>query len=642
MTRCTRLSLSLFAFILLIVTLLPSGLPTPAQAATAQPGLPPTLFGLNMYLTGRERSESEATALLRLALPIGARWTREEICWACWGSEPGNDFYDRRLGMLANAGIGIIGMLLTTPEKYREPACVAHARATNQPEYWCQPTDMDAYARWVALVVERYDGDGYKDAPGSPRVAAWEIWNEPDMDGTWLPRANPEAYAQMLRKGHDAVQAADPSALVLNGGVYVFDGVGQSAFMNRVVELAGWDSFDVLSIHPWLIDHAPDAPTLINPREGFDVTVPGRIKLAQAWVAARGGGKPIWLTEVGWSTCGGACAPQFAKNEQEQADYMVRTFVLAAALGVEHVSYFQLEDKFDGGQQPWGPAAILYNDLTPKPAYVAYGKMVAQLQFAGYQGLGPAHKPGVLADYHFLLTDGGTVDVLWSLNGQQTLTFALTPGQTATLVERDGAEHPLSGGTARLTIGEHPVYVRQTALGSTRAFAETGQSIGGAFLRVWERGGGLAIYGLPLTSERSERGSDGRDRSVQWFERARFEAHPENRPPNDVLVGLLGVEYLVRRGVDWRTLPTVSGPAQGCRYFPETSHSLCPPFRAYWERNGGLVTFGFPISEPAREAIEGGLNLTVQYFERARFEEHRNQTASRRVQLSRLGAELKP
>ena len=640
MTHRTRPLLALLALLLLTTMLAPAA--PPARATARQPGVPPSLFGLNMYITGRERSDAEAAALVGMAGPAGAHWTREEICWACWGREAENRFYDRRLGMLADAGIGIIGMLLTTPKEYRDPGCVAHAKAINQPEYWCQPTDMDAYARWAAMVVERYDGDGYRDAPGSPRVAAWEIWNEPDMDGTWLPKADPGAYALMLRKAYDAIKAADPTALVLSGGVYVFDGVGQDAFMDRVVELAGWDSFDVLSIHPWLIDHAPDDPRLINPRERFDVTVPGRINLAKGWVAARGGGKPVWVTEVGWSTCGGACEPQFAKSEEQQANYMVRTFVLAAAAGVEHVSYFQLEDKFDGGQQPWGPAAILYSNLSPKPAYLAYGTMVAQLQFGSYQGTGPAHRQGVVANHRFALADGGTVDVLWAVSGQRAVELPLTPGLSASLVERDGGERALGGGAARLTLGEGPLYVRQVA-GGARFFAETEQSVRGAFLRTWERGGGLAIYGLPLTPERVERGADGRDRRVQWFERARFEEHAENRAPNDVLVGLLGVEYLARRGVDWRALPAVAGPpAQGCRFFPETGHSLCPPFRAYWERNGGLATFGFPISEPAPEQVEGARSLTVQYFERARFEDHADQPAARRVQLSRLGAELRP
>ncbi|NTV63295.1 MAG: hypothetical protein HGA65_07130, partial [Oscillochloris sp.] len=395
----------------------------PACGTTRQPSLPPSLFGLNMYITGRERTDDEATALLKMAAPIGARWTREEISWASWGDHEENDFYDRRLGQIANAGIGIIGMLLTTPKEYRDPSCVSYAQSTGQPEYWCAPTDMSAYARWAATVVERYDADGYKDAPGSPRVAAWEIWNEPDLDGTWLPHADAGAYAQMLRRSYDAIKAADPTARVLNGGVYTFDAIGQGGFMDRVVEQAGWDSFDTLSIHPWLIDHAPDDPSLINARERFDVTIPGRLELAKRWIAAHGGGKTIWISEIGWSTCGGSCASQFAKSEDEQASYLVRSFVLAAAAGVEHISYFQLEDKFNGGQQPWGPAAIVRDNLSPKPAYTAYGSMVSLLQFARYSGTGPLHRAGVVADYRFTLPDGGTIDVIWSLGSTTSADF---------------------------------------------------------------------------------------------------------------------------------------------------------------------------------------------------------------------------
>ncbi len=630
------LNLLILAFCSLLLTARPTA---PLQAARSQPGIPPALFGLNMYLTGRERSESEAATLLDLASAIGVGWTREEICWACWGRDEENGFYDRRLGMLAEAGVGIIGMLLTTPEQYRDPGCVAYAKASNQPAYWCQPNNMEAYARWAARVVERYDADGYRDAPGSPRVAAWEIWNEPDMDGTWLPRADPGAYAAMLRLARDAIKAADPTALVLNGGVYLFDGVGQSHFMDRVVELAGWDSFDVLSVHPWLIDHAPDDPRLINPRERFDVSIPGRIELAHRWIEAHGGGKPLWITEVGWSTCASACAPQFAVSEQQQADYMVRTFVLAAASGVEHVSYFQLEDKFNGGQQPWGPAAILNDNMSPKLAYRAYGTMVAQLQFARYSGTGPAHRRGQVADYRFSLPDGGSVAVLWSISGPRQVELALSAGLSASLITHEGSERAVSGSMLRLSLDEQPIYLRQLS-GSARSFAETGQTIRGAFLRTWERGGGLAIYGLPLTPERPERGPDGVERRVQWFERARFELHPELAPTDSVLVGLLGVEYLARRGLDWQSLPKVTQAAAGCRYFAETGHSLCAPFRTYWERNGGLATFGFPLSEPSTELVEGGRTLTVQYFERARFEEHPDQPAAGRVQLSRLGAEL--
>jgi hypothetical protein len=630
----------LFMLCVMLFALLPAASP-PVQAQNRQPTTPPGLFGLNTYITGQERSDAEATALVELAVPIGVRWAREEICWACWGDRPENAFYDRRIKLLADAGIGIIGMLLTTPERYRDPACVRYARSIGEPEYWCAPTDMAAYARWVGQVVERYNANGVNDAPGSPRIAVWQIWNEPDQDGTWLPRADPAAYATMQRLAYAAIKQADPTAIVLNGGVYTFDAVGQNGFMDQVVANGGWDSFDALAIHPWLIDHAPDNPDLINPREGFDVTIPGRIALAQRWLAARGG-KPLWITEVGWATCGSACAPQFAKSLDEQADYLVRTFVLAAAAGVAHVSYFQLEDKFNGGQQPWGPAAILNNDRSPKPAYVAYGVLVSLLQFAQYERTGALHRPNDLVHHRFRLPDGGSVDVLWSLRGPRTVDLPLTGGFSAALLDRVGATTPLGGTSARLTLSERPIYVRQLNERS-RTFAETNQQVRDPFLRFWEQNGGLAVFGLPLTPERIERTADGRERRVQWFERNRFEAHPELAPPFDVQLGLLGVEALERRGIDWRALPKVNGPpAPNCRYFPETRQSLCPPFRAFWERNGGLAVFGYPISEPQAEMVEGGRTLTVQWFERNRFEWHPELPPAFRVQLGRLGAELQP
>jgi hypothetical protein len=72
-------------------------------------------------------------------------------------------------------------------------------------------------------------------------------------------------------------------------------------------------------------------------------------------------------------------------------------------------------------------------------------------------------------------------------------------------------------------------------------FPETSHGLGGAFLDFWDAHGGLDIFGYPISDELSEVLEDGRIRRVQYFERARMEAHP--RPDGggeDVLLGLLG------------------------------------------------------------------------------------------------------
>lgn len=54
----------------------------------------------------------------------------------------------------------------------------------------------------------------------------------------------------------------------------------------------------------------------------------------------------------------------------------------------------------------------------------------------------------------------------------------------------------------------------------------------------------LALFGLPLTSPYVEENSSGDTVLMQWFERARFEWHPNNPEPQQVLLGLLGNEYI--------------------------------------------------------------------------------------------------
>ena len=65
-------------------------------------------------------------------------------------------------------------------------------------------------------------------------------------------------------------------------------------------------------------------------------------------------------------------------------------------------------------------------------------------------------------------------------------------------------------------------------------------------------------------------------------------------------------------------------------------------FRKYWNYNGGLPVFGYPITEVTRERNPAdGKVYHVQYFERARFELSTEYPGNAdKVQLGRLGAEL--
>ena len=91
--------------------------------------------------------------------------------------------------------------------------------------------------------------------------------------------------------------------------------------------------------------------------------------------------------------------------------------------------------------------------------------------------------------------------------------------------------------------------------GGCTVFRETGFAVCGTFLTAFRAHGlqldrktgfatteSIALFGLPISDAQVETLSDGKEYLVQWFERARFEYHPENPAPYDVLFGLLGNE----------------------------------------------------------------------------------------------------
>ena len=156
-------------------------------------------------------------------------------------------------------------------------------------------------------------------------------------------------------------------------------------------------------------------------------------------------------------------------------------------------------------------------------------------------------------------------------------------------------------------------------------FQATGHTLQGAFYEYWKRNGGLWLFGYPLSEAYPEvSATDGKVYTVQYFERQRFEYHPENAGTNnEVLLGLLGT-YMVNgrtEGAFGRFAPLQPGPTR--LYFEPTGHNLGGAFLTYWNQYGGLPIFGYPLSEQFEEvSATDGKTYTVQYFERARFELH--------------------
>jgi peptidoglycan/xylan/chitin deacetylase (PgdA/CDA1 family) len=152
-------------------------------------------------------------------------------------------------------------------------------------------------------------------------------------------------------------------------------------------------------------------------------------------------------------------------------------------------------------------------------------------------------------------------------------------------------------------------------------FPQTGHALGPHFTLAWRERGGLSFFGYPISEEFIE--PDGEGRITQYFERAVLHYFPEHRgTPYTVQGRHLGRELTTGREAEAPFRPVAAAP--GDRYrFAETGHTLGGAFGRAWEEGGGLIVFGYPLSEEFVEVNPAdGKPYLTQYFERVRMEYH--------------------
>src|SRR5690348_11539504 len=149
----------------------------------------------------------------------------------------------------------------------------------------------------------------------------------------------------------------------------------------------------------------------------------------------------------------------------------------------------------------------------------------------------------------------------------------------------------------------------------------TGHDVAARFQSFYDQSGGLPVFGYALSGPVYEN-----NLFVQYFERQRFEWHPENAgTPYEVLLGRLGFDTAKAQGLlttwPFQPQPTPSATNPDCTYFAETGHSLCRGFRDYWRAHGlefgdegvsfreSLALFGYPLSD---EYVDPATGETVQ------------------------------
>ena len=239
----------------------------------------------------------------------------------------------------------------------------------------CFPFDTEAYLRFVGMVAQRYRG----------RIKGYIIWNEPNLALEWGAPPNPAAYARLLQKAYETVKKADPFALVISAGLAPTNEQSTQAmddrvFLEEMYKAGARPFFDVLGAHPYGFAYPPEDPH--GAHKGLNMN--RLLDLRAIMEAHQDGAKPVWATEIGWTTYGLGEHSWLTVTPEEQADYLVRAWRWAK----EHSSWlhlftvWNLSSHLPEGDEKAG-YSILYEDGKPKPAYWALRDELASEDFGG-------------------------------------------------------------------------------------------------------------------------------------------------------------------------------------------------------------------------------------------------------------------
>jgi hypothetical protein len=352
----------------------------PAQHAGVNP------YGVNTFLQNEvEPTKREQT--VRLISEAGIHWIRQEFPWEDIEIHAKGDFEDRRhephqsawakydhiVALAETYDLKIMARLSNPP---------AWSRAlTNTVGTFAPPDDLDDYGDFVAAVAGRYRG----------RIAAYQIWNEPNIYPEWGEYPiSAEAYAALLKEGYTRVKAADPEAIVVMGALaatieldrvrrYSPDGQPTSPgglsdvlFLQQLYNAGAAPYFDVLAMQGYGLWSGP-YDRRMQPRV-LNFSRP--LYVREVMVRNGDAHKAIWLSELGWNALPSESnlPPAYGRvTLEQQARYTALAYERMERewpwLGVGFYWFFKQVDERERDTNPQYYFRMVEPDFTPLPVY---------------------------------------------------------------------------------------------------------------------------------------------------------------------------------------------------------------------------------------------------------------------------------
>jgi len=319
---------------------------------------------------------------IALAQSVGASVVRIDIHWA-WiepfgpGSANWNQSQVQRLeSFLAAASalnLKVVALVTETPcwastdpSRDCNPAAIRY-------DWQYPPASPQDFAAFTSELVRRYGNV----------IKYWEIWGEPNGPFAWWDVPDPARYVALLRAVYPAIKAVDPNATVIGGDLAPWDGspvypVSTSQYLDAMYGAGAKAYFDILSLHPYTDGNEPTWYNPVFPMHSFVHSVPALRQI----MLAHGDAKPIWLTEIGWTTVP-TCHPMYCwtetlpTTEVEQAAYLTES--VDTAKSWEYVDAYFWYELIDRGpsasEQVEDHFGLFLKDLTAKPSADAFRDM---------------------------------------------------------------------------------------------------------------------------------------------------------------------------------------------------------------------------------------------------------------------------
>ena len=380
-------------------------------APTSVPS-PNSIFGLQTY-----RTSTQSTDNYKYLLETGATWLRIPFYWEqverqnVSPSQYNWAAVDGPAGAASAPGIKIIFTIEGVPS-WAAPGRDRPINAAN----------LADFAEMMAAVVERYDGDGTDDAPGSPVIEYFEFFNEPDgyCNGNRRWGDAGDEYAAMLKAVYGPMKQANPSAQVVFGGI-AFDwfqdvdasgvctpktgwlfGNGPFAynFLEDVLKAGGGDYFDIMNFHSYpafaknWTQHCWDqnANCVNSPYPSFfDFNATNQLSIGiyektlyiRKLMSEYGyGNMPIFITEAGIASDLEGREDTGDSPYKIQSEHLVASFVQAKAANIASMIWWTL---FDELPYRMGLMEVVEGQLVKKEAFGVYQVAVDQLADAAFE-----------------------------------------------------------------------------------------------------------------------------------------------------------------------------------------------------------------------------------------------------------------